>query len=359
VAQLVDMGFSAWQARVAVDASSGTDLQEALDILVKNQNDHASSDDDDDLLKEEQWRKQQEERKKDYLDEMKYKTSPSVTPLKPTPYTPPAADPAAVYANNERKQGNFAFNQGQFHEAEKSYTLAIHALPVGHSDLILLLNNRAAAYMKQGKFTECLADCTSSIDIAQKSGQVMQAQLLKALHRKACAYEGLYKYEDAIRTYEEYIRVDGGSKSAQITQGIHRCQQAMTTSWKPKGNESAFPNIDISIFMTKPTLSQAEMDEINKSKAVKAMRDREKQKEAEETEKLLKEDQVDAQISTWKNGREKNLRSLLSSLELILWPGVQWKPVLVSDILDAKKCKITYMKAIAKVHPDKVNTKVK
>jgi len=83
-------------------------------------------------------------------------------------------------------------------------------------------------------------------------------------------------------------------------------------------------------------------------------RDREKKREAEEAERLENEDKVNAQISVWKTGKDKNLRALLGSLELILWPGVQWKGVMMSELLDPKKCKLTYMKAIAKVHPDKV-----
>lgn len=338
------MGFSEWQARVAVDASENKNLQEALDLLVQNQKDNSSDED------EEQWKKQQEERKKDYLNELRSSPQPSfTTPLKPTPYTPPQPDSAVVYADNQRKQGNFSFNKGQFIEAEKLYTLAINALPKGHSDLALLLNNRAAAYIKQGKFKDCIKDCNVAIDLCK--GDAMKPQLLKALHRKACALEGLQMYTEAIQVYEEYIRIDGRGNT-QITQGIQRCQQG--GAWKPaQDGESAFPNIDISIFMSSK-LSQAELDEINNSKAVKEMRDREKQKEAEEAEKLKCEDQVNARISAWKAGKERNLRSLLSSLELILWQGVQWKPVLASDLFDVKKCKITYMKAIAKVHPDKV-----
>lgn len=371
VAQLVDMGFDTWQARVAVDATNGKSLQEALDLLLQNQQaekeTNRSSDED-----EEQWRKQQEERKQDYLNEInRQKSSPqssfNSTPLKPTPYTDPI-----MYANNERKQGNFAFNKGQIPESEKLYTHAINALPAGHGDLVLLLNNRAAAYLKQNKFQECLKDSSLSIDIAkrnlnmpvtpimQEAGTNMKAQFLKALHRKACAFEGLRMYKDAIQVYEEYIQLDG-SRNPQVIQGLQRCQQASGdgTTWKPaNGSETAFPNIDISIFMkgSKSQLSQAEIDEINNSKAVKEMRDREKKKEAEEAERLMKEDQVNARISAWKAGKERNLRALLSSLESILWSGVQWKPVASSDIIDAKKCKVTYMKAIAKVHPDKVIT---
>jgi tetratricopeptide (TPR) repeat protein len=440
LAQLVDMGFSLEASRVAIAASGSTDLQKVLDILVQNEQaeeaipasaksppstnrTNLSSDDDEqddprvEREQEELWKKQQEERRKEYLDQLKrnkptppipnqrpaYSTSstnsstfssssyqPSSVPSSnvSTPPAPPQTDPITVYADKERKQGNFFFNKGQYSEAEHAYSLSIGSLPAGHGDLVLLCNNRAAARLKQGKYQDCLADCSLAIDLARKNmnsnapmttlmrgaSTNMKAQLIKALHRKASALEGLCLFEAAIQVYEEYVRLDG-SRSAQVTQGIIRCQQALLDSkkkqqqqqqqqsWKPAtstdDNTTAFPDIDFNMFIPKPAsqFSQAQLDEINKSKAVKEMRDREKQKEAEEAERLGKEDKVNAQISVWKTGKDKNLRALLGSLELILWPGVQWKGVMMSELLEPKKCKITYMKAIAKVHPDKVRYK--
>ncbi len=87
---------------------------------------------------------------------------------------------------------------------------------------------------------------------------------------------------------------------------------------------------------------------------MREMREREKKKEAEDAERLEKEDKVNAHLTAWKSGKEKNLRALLSSLEQILWTGIEWKGVTMTELLEPRKCKITYMKAIAKVHPDKV-----
>ncbi|GAN08448.1 conserved hypothetical protein [Mucor ambiguus] len=321
--------------------------------------------------------------------------SPVPPPKQPPPQAPPASSPKAAttqsppppppdsvttYADKERKQGNYHFNKGQFLESESAYTLAINSLPVGHGDIVLLSNNRAAARLKQGKYQDCLTDCSTAIDVARKHMQNnlptspimsatatnMKAQLIKALHRKACALEGLRLFEAAIQVYEEYVRLDG-SRSVQVTQGIMRCQQALLDSkkkqqqpqWKPatSANDAttAFPDIDFNMFIPKKDQkTQAQLDEINKSKAVKEMREREKKKEAEDAERLENEDKVNAQISVWKTGKDKNLRALLGSLELILWPGVQWKGVMMSELLDPRKCKLTYMKAIAKVHPDKL-----
>ncbi|KAI8647674.1 hypothetical protein BD408DRAFT_439118 [Parasitella parasitica] len=438
LAQLIEMGFSLEASKVALTASGSKNLQDALDILVQNEQaeknaetqkrDSSSSEDDDpQSLKqsEEKWKREQEERRREYLEQLKRNkptppkpgvsssssqngpngpngpngatsatsspTSPKTSPMPPqhAPMPSPKAnahtsaptqpDSVTSYADKERKQGNYHFNKGQFADSESVYTLAINALPVGHGDIVLLCNNRAAARLKQGKYQDCLTDCSTAIDIARKNMQNntpispimsatstnMKAQLIKALHRKACALEGLRLFEAAIQVYEEYVRLDD-SRSAQVAQGIMRCQQALLDSkkkqqqWKPatsaSDTTSAFPDIDFNIFIPKVVddRTQAQLDEINSSKAVKEMRDREKRREAEDAEKLENEDRVNAQISVWKTGKDKNLRALLGSLELILWPGVQWKGVMMSELLDVRKCKLTYMKAISKVHPDKL-----
>jgi hypothetical protein len=75
---------------------------------------------------------------------------------------------------------------------------------------------------------------------------------------------------------------------------------------------------------------------------------------ADEEEKLRLYDTVDAKVTAWQNGKESNIRALLSSLDLILWPEAGWKKVNMAELVVVNKVKIVYMKAIAKVHPDKV-----
>ncbi|KAI7903524.1 uncharacterized protein BX663DRAFT_485669 [Cokeromyces recurvatus] len=412
LAQLLEMGFTLEASKAAIAVSGGSDLQNTLDILIQGNHKTEASGDSYQVSSEEEdeeiWKRKQEERRREYINQLKRNkptpptppyttksptpsphvsttTTATTTTTTATPNTPPQIDPAVLYADNERKQGNYLFNKGQFVEAEAAYTIAIRSLPAGHGDLVLLCNNRAAARLKLGKYKECLEDCGFAVNIAQfhishstplspimtSTSSTMKSQLIKALHRKACALEGLCLFEAAIQAYQEYIQLDG-SRTVQVTQSILRCQQAAlfksqtkqqqqqqewkTSTFKNDTNESAFPDIDFDMFIPKKStkLTQAELDEINKSKAVQEMREREKKKEAEEAERFEKEDKVNHQLKVWISGKDKNLRALLSSLDMILWPGVQWKGVMMSELLDAKKCKMTYMKAIAKVHPDKL-----
>jgi len=90
-------------------------------------------------------------------------------------------------------------------------------------------------------------------------------------------------------------------------------------------------------------------------KAVKELRDREKQKvkDAEEMDEVRA--RLEPKIKEWSEeyGKKRQLRALLSSLDKVLWPESGWKPINLGDILDSKKARRAYLKASLKVHPDK------
>jgi tetratricopeptide (TPR) repeat protein len=283
-------------------------------------------------------------------------------------------------ANEARNQGNEKFKLGQFGEAEEAYTRAIEILPAGHDHQVLLCNNRAMARLKIGNYKKCAEDCDTAIKLAKKSGDgssnsegvVIQwrDQIIKSLYRKAEALENIEKYKDALSTYDELVKYEGTGNS-KINQGMSRCRQALNpkkVNAPPKSATPAPPPQKqkkedfMSMFdpsaaksssspVTIPTVSA---DELSKSKAVAAMRAKAAEQEAEDAEKLEKTDDVNARLLAWKAGKEQNLRALLATLDTLLWPGAQWKGAQMSELINLKKCKITYMKAIGKVHPDKV-----
>ncbi|KAK2660489.1 hypothetical protein Ddye_007022 [Dipteronia dyeriana] len=66
---------------------------------------------------------------------------------------------------------------------------------------------------------------------------------------------------------------------------------------------------------------------------------------------------IDAKIRKWSNGKEGNIRSLLSTLQYVLWTGSGWKPVPLVDIIEANAVKRSYQKALLCLHPDKLQQK--
>ena len=46
----------------------------------------------------------------------------------------------------------------------------------------------------------------------------------------------------------------------------------------------------------------------------------------------------------------------MSSLDAVLWKELGWKSINLSEILTSSQVKVKYLKAIGKVHPDKLGS---
>lgn len=62
-------------------------------------------------------------------------------------------------------------------------------------------------------------------------------------------------------------------------------------------------------------------------------------------------------VRKWSKGKEGNIRSLLSTLQYVLWPNSGWKPVPLVDIIEANAVKRAYQRALLCLHPDKLQQK--
>ncbi|KAK8933744.1 J domain-containing protein required for chloroplast accumulation response 1 [Platanthera zijinensis] len=80
----------------------------------------------------------------------------------------------------------------------------------------------------------------------------------------------------------------------------------------------------------------------------------------EDLQNNSEQDQIkisDANIRQWSKGKEGNIRSLLSTLQLVLWPESGWKQVPLVSIIEAPSVKKAYQKALLCLHPDKLQQK--
>ncbi|KAL2346338.1 hypothetical protein Fmac_000338 [Flemingia macrophylla] len=66
---------------------------------------------------------------------------------------------------------------------------------------------------------------------------------------------------------------------------------------------------------------------------------------------------IDSKIRQWSKGKEGNIRSLLSTLQYVLWPECGWKPVPLVDIIEGNAVKRAYQRALLCLHPDKLQQK--
>jgi hypothetical protein len=92
-----------------------------------------------------------------------------------------------------------------------------------------------------------------------------------------------------------------------------------------------------------------------KALAEKNQRDLQTQREQEERHRAA--ETLDFEIKRWSAGKEGNLRSLLSTLQYVLWPECGWQPVSLTDLMTGASVKKAYRKATLCIHPDKVQQK--
>ncbi|PSS09580.1 Auxilin-related protein [Actinidia chinensis var. chinensis] len=89
--------------------------------------------------------------------------------------------------------------------------------------------------------------------------------------------------------------------------------------------------------------------------AEKNERDLQTQREQQERHRIA--ETLDVEIKRWSAGKEGNLRTLLSTLQYVLWPGCGWQPVSLTDLITGASVKKVYRKATLCIHPDKVQQK--
>lgn len=64
------------------------------------------------------------------------------------------------------------------------------------------------------------------------------------------------------------------------------------------------------------------------------------------------------QLLEWTEGKERNIRALLSTLHTVLWDGEsRWTPVGMADLVTPGQVKKQYRRAVLVVHPDKVSAR--
>ncbi|KAL5636390.1 hypothetical protein ACGC1H_000378 [Rhizoctonia solani] len=268
-----------------------------------------------------------------------------------------------------RNKGTDAFKLGQYGAAIDSYTAALELLPEGNLIRVPLLNNRAAARSKTGDASGAIDDCTVVLHVIGDDFDPakelpipdvdLNAAFVKALRRRAEMFESTEKWKRAREDWERLVKAGGtwaGSKaSSDGVQGVGRCKRmedgggapvskprVPVTSTKPKPRPRPAP--------ARTVPSNPEDSAVHRLKVANAAAD------AEGDQKHALKDSVDTRILAWKGGKENNIRALIASLDTVLWPELGWTKVGMHELVMPNQVKVKYVRAIAKVHPDKLNT---
>ncbi|KAM7260070.1 hypothetical protein ACFE04_015811 [Oxalis oulophora] len=78
------------------------------------------------------------------------------------------------------------------------------------------------------------------------------------------------------------------------------------------------------------------------------------EEENEQAEPKIRMDMLNEDIQLWLAGKENNIRSLLSTLDHVLWPNCGWYPIPLTSLIQSTQVKNAYQKARLCLHPEKL-----
>ena len=297
-------------------------------------------------------------------------------PKAPLRKVPPVDASALALSARHRTSGTEAFKRGDYAQAHDAYTSAMRSLPQNHPIVIVILCNRALTGIKTGDAKAAVADADSAlaiigpsngedekIAITDSSGlsedKEMKEFFGKALMRKAEGLEHLERWSDAAKAWR--AAVEAGVGGAVSIHGRNRCEKASGEGGSKQSSCANTPKPQPAAARRppprpKPSALSDLGQSTGSSDAVQKLRAQHAAQSAEEDEKFALTDAVDAKLVAWKGTKKDNLRALLGSLDVVMWPEAGWKKVGMNELVQPSRVKIVYMKAIARVHPDKVSS---
>ncbi|XP_029106345.1 LOW QUALITY PROTEIN: putative tyrosine-protein phosphatase auxilin [Scleropages formosus] len=145
------------------------------------------------------------------------------------------------------------------------------------------------------------------------------------------------------------------------------------SQWHPQSSPQHRPNYNISFsnaggapgnngkhpsgFGAKPKVSEANFEDLLSGQGFSGSKEKKGPRTIAEMrkEEMAKEmDPEKLKILDWIEGKERNIRALLSTMHTVLWEGeTRWKPVSMADLVTPEQVKKVYRRAVLVVHPDK------
>ncbi|XP_043555371.1 putative tyrosine-protein phosphatase auxilin isoform X2 [Chiloscyllium plagiosum] len=108
---------------------------------------------------------------------------------------------------------------------------------------------------------------------------------------------------------------------------------------------------------TRPKVADSNFEDLLSSQGFASQKDKKGPKTISEMRKEEMSKEMDPEklkLLDWIEGKERNIRALLSTMHTVLWEGeTKWKPVGMADLVTPEQVKKVYRKAVLVVHPDK------
>lgn len=258
-----------------------------------------------------------------------------------------------------KEKASMLFGHGDYASAYESYLRCMESLPDDHDYRIVIYSNSALTLVKMGNYKEAKNHCDSGIGLINIHGvtngwEIMEKPVkywyVKLLSRKAESLEMMESFPAALECYMELVRL--GVSDKKVMDGKRRVNRIVNPE-KPKQKEPvrAAPTQSI----PKPAAVT-----VGSGTAAAKLKKQNAEAKAKEEEMFRLHDSVHEQLQTWSHGKEDNIRALLTTLPDIIparlgFPFVTDKKIGLGDLMLPKKVKISYMKVISAIHPDKLS----
>lgn len=257
--------------------------------------------------------------------------------------------------NEYKDRAGELFKAGDYVAASQEYEKSANTLPHRHPLRVISYSNLIASQLKIGQYKESLNVASMALDLfpgntKQWTQLIQNSQPPRAfrdmwpkiVQRRAEAFEHLENYQDAFNTYQSLL--ENNFSTNKVLDGKRRCQKVLNPEKAKVVPRKPVPTQDRS-----PSPKNADRVSENLQK----VKEENVKKAEEESQRQELYDSVYEQIKSWESGKPNDIRHLLSNIQTVVtW--VDWKPVSTADLVMPKKVKVTYLKAIAKTHPDKV-----
>ena len=278
------------------------------------------------------------------------------------------------------KKAKEAFVKGDYITALDNYTKSLNTLPQMHPLRIVALSNMIITQIKVGDYAQCIENAKAALQLfpddrksvfnctIQDSNPARTYKEIwsKVMLRQAEAYEHQENYKSALAAYQELM--ENGFHDQKVMAGKSRCQRVLrpvpartsstpvvtttTTTTADKNNDSisSRPTHSSSAAAAAATPPPSTRTVSTAAQNLKAANLRSLELE---NQRLALHDKVQNKIDVWKDKKQDNIRYLLANLQQVLtW--TDWKPVSQTDLVMPKRVKATHLRAMAKVHPDKL-----
>ena len=292
------------------------------------------------------------------FDDQTVSNSGSATPFQSSLNVVPISDIELSGYKEFNVKAKELFTNGDYSGAHDQYEKSFNTLPQKHPLRILALSNMMIAELKIGEYSRCVENSKVALsmypeDKAQWASSIQNSDphrtykdiWSKIVARQAEAYEHQENFESSLKSIE--LLLHNGYHDAKIMSAKRRCQNVLNPV-KPATKPAKPVEKDVK---SVPVKSSPEPEKT--FEAVRKVKEANKREEQIEKEKLALYDTVFSKIAAWKGDKDDDIRFLLSNLpEVVTWTDL--KSVSTADLVIPKKVKITYLRAIAKLHPDKL-----